>query len=77
VYGDVIVTHLAAAGGSGVEVARLSGIAVYVPNPILRLRVALQPPPGVTLDRGRLRVAFLLKPEEGARALAEAELELR
>jgi hypothetical protein len=77
VYGDVIVTHLASAGGSGVEVARLSGIAVYVPNPILRLRVALQPPPGVTLDRGRLRVAFLLKPEEGARALAEAELELR
>jgi hypothetical protein len=60
-----------------VEVARLSGIAVYVPNPLLRVRLALQPPPGLALDRGRLRVAFVLKPEEGARALAEAELELR
>lgn len=77
VYGDVIVTHLSGAAGSGVEVARLSGIAVYVPNATLRLRLALQPPPGVALDKGRLRVAFLLKPEEGARSLAEAELELR
>jgi hypothetical protein len=77
VYGDVIVTHVPATGGAGVEVARLSGIAVYVPNPLLRLRLALQPPPGLALDRGRLRVAFVLKPEEGARALAEAELELR
>ena len=77
VYGDVVVTATPAAGGAAVEVARLSGVAVYVPNPLLRLRVALQAPPGVALDKGRLRVAFLLKPEDGARALAEAELELR
>lgn len=77
VYGDVVVSHVGAAAGAPVEVARLSGIAVYVPNPLLRLRVALQPPPGVALDKGRLRVAFQLKPEEGSRALAEADLELR
>jgi hypothetical protein len=77
VYGDVVVTLVPATGGAPVEVARLSGIAVYVPNAILRLRVALQPPPGMVLDKGRLRVAFQLKPEDGARALAEADLELR
>jgi hypothetical protein len=31
----------------------------------------------MVLDKGRLRVAFQLKPEDGARALAEADLELR
>lgn len=77
VYGDVVVTFAPASGGAATEVARLSGVAVYVPNPLLRLRVALQPPPGMVLDKGRLRVAFLLKPEDGARALAEADLELR
>lgn len=77
VYGDVVVTLAPAAGGAAVEIARLSGVAVYVPNPLLRLRVALQAPPGLALDKGRLRVAFLLKPEDGARALAEADLELR
>jgi hypothetical protein len=77
VYGDVVVTLVPATGGAPVEVARLSGIAVYVPNAILRLRVALQLPPGMVLDKGRLRVAFQLKPEDGARALAEADLELR
>jgi hypothetical protein len=76
VYGDLVVTHLPPGGGAPTEVSRLSGLAVYVPNEVLRLRVALPPASGVALDKGRLRAVFQLKAEEGARVLAEGELTL-
>jgi hypothetical protein len=76
-YGDIVVTHLASPGASPVEIARLSGIAVYVPNEVLYLRVGLQPPPGTPLDTGRLRVSYQLKPEDGSRVLASSDLELK
>lgn len=78
VYGDVIVTYApAGAAGAPVEVARLSGLAVYVPNESRRVRVAVQPPEGVMLGKGRMRVVFQARPEEGGRPFAESELELR
>lgn len=76
-YGDVVVSHLVSPAAAAVEVARLSGIAVYVPNEALYLRVSLQAPPGTALDKGKLRVSYQLKPEDGSRVLASSELELR
>lgn len=77
-YGDVVVNWQAAGAPAPVEVARLSGLAVYVPNEQRRLRIALQPPAGVTLGKGgRLRVTFQARPEDGGRAFAESELELK
>lgn len=76
-YGDVVVSHVGSPAGAPVEVARLSGIAVYVPNEALYLRVSLQAPPGTPLDKGRLRVSYQAKPEDGSRVFASSELELR
>lgn len=76
VYGDLVITHLPSGSGTASEVSRLSGIAVYVPNEVLRLRVAVPTAPGVALDKGQLRAVFQLKAEEGARVLAEGELTL-
>jgi hypothetical protein len=77
VYGDLVVTFLAAGASSPVQVARVNGLAVYVPNPERLLRVALEPPEGVDLRAGRFQVAFQLRPEEGGRVLAENQLDLR
>ncbi|MFZ4649890.1 MAG: molecular chaperone [Rubrivivax sp.] len=77
-YGDVVVNWQAAGSSAPVEVARLSGLAVYVPNESRRVRLALQPPEGVTVGgKGRLRVTFQARPEDGGRAFAESELELK
>lgn len=77
-YGDVVVNWQAVGAPAPVEVARLNGLAVYVPNALRRLRIALQPPEGVTLGKGgRLRVTFQARPEDGGRPFAESELELK
>lgn len=77
VYGDLVVTFLAAGAAAPVQVARVNGLAVYVPNPDRLLRVALEPPEGIDLRNGRLRATFQLRPEEGGRILAEGGLDLR
>jgi fimbrial chaperone protein len=78
VYGDVLVSWQAAGSAAPVEVARLNGLAVYVPNESRRVRLALQPPEGVTVGgKGRLRVTFQARPEDGGRPFAESDLELK
>jgi len=77
VYGDLVVTFQADPGSAPVQIARVNGLAVYVPNRERLLRVALEPPEGADLRRGKIRAVFQLRPEDGARALAEGSLELR
>lgn len=77
VYGDLVVTFQADSGSAPVQIARVNGLAVYVPNRERLLRVALEPPEGADLRRGKIRAVFQLRPEDGARALAEGSLELR
>ena len=77
VYGDLMVTFLPAGASAPVQVARVNGLAVYVPNPERMLRVAVEPPEGVDLRAGRFRVTFQLRPEEGGKVLAEGSLDLK
>lgn len=77
VYGDLVVTFMPEGGASAVQVARVNGLAVYVPNPARVVRVALQPPEGIDLRKGRLKALFQLRPEEGGRVLAEGSIDLR
>ncbi len=77
VYGDLVVTFQADSGSAPVQIARVNGLAVYVPNRERLLRVALEPPEGADLRRGKIRAVFQLRPEDGARALAEGSFELR
>lgn len=75
VYGDVSASFTPA-GGTAREVARASGVAVYIPNPLRRAALALQLPGGIALARGQLHLAYRERPEAGGKLLAEAFLSL-
>ena len=77
VYGDLVVSYLDPGNGPPLQIARVNGLAVYVPNAQRVIRVALAPPEGIDLRSGRLRAVFQLRPEEGSTVLADANLELR
>jgi P pilus assembly chaperone PapD len=74
VYGDLVVT-LMSNGGAEQPLARANGVAVYVPNPLRRVRIAL--PPAAAQASGMLRVVFQERADEGGKPLAEARLPLR
>ncbi|MDP3842486.1 MAG: molecular chaperone [Oxalobacteraceae bacterium] len=75
VYGDLGATFTPQ-GGTVQEVGKAGGVAVYTPNPLRRAKLALQPPAGLVLARGLLRVTFRERPEAGGKLLAEAAIEL-
>jgi P pilus assembly chaperone PapD len=74
-YGDLVVTLVPADGGSEQPLARASGVAVYVPNALRKVRIVLPPSPPLT--GGTLHVVFQERPEDGGKPLAEARLPLR
>ena len=75
VYGD-LGAIFTPQGGAAQEVGKAGGVAVYTPNALRRVRLALQPPPGLALARGTLRVTFREHPDAGGKLLAEAAIEL-
>ncbi len=75
VYGDFAATFTPQ-GGAAQEVGKAGGVAVYTPNPLRRFNLALQPPAGLVLARGTLRVTFSDRPDAGGKLLAEAAIEL-
>jgi hypothetical protein len=76
VYGDVRATYTPRSGGEPVEVARVDGVAVYVPNPLRKATLPLMLPAGTALQGGTLHLAFLARPEAGGKPMAEADLAL-
>ncbi len=75
VYGDLAATFTPQ-GGAAQEVGKAGGVAVYTPNPLRRVQLALQPPAGLVLAHGTLRVTFRDRPDAGGKLLAEAAIEL-
>lgn len=75
VYGDLVVTFTPA-GQAPIEVGRAAGVAVYTPNPLRRVRLALAPPSGVPLRDGMITVRYLERQEDGGGVLAESSLTL-
>ncbi|PWF47997.1 fimbrial biogenesis chaperone [Massilia glaciei] len=75
IYGDLAVTFTPR-GGEAVTVGKAGGVAVYAPNPLRRLRINLEPPAGLALTRGTLRLTYRERPATGDKLLAEAAIEL-
>ena len=75
VYGDLGATFTPR-GGAAQEVGKAGGVAVYTPNPLRRVKLELQPPPGLALAGGTLRLSFRERPDAGGKLLAEAAIEL-
>ncbi|WP_404295773.1 molecular chaperone [Halomonas sp.] len=74
-YGDLTVSFTPRSGAEQV-IGRANGVAVYTPNPLRNARIALQPPSGLTLGNGTLRVTYREQAEDGGALLAEATLSL-
>lgn len=75
VYGDLVV-EFAAAGAQPVTLARVAGVAVYVPNTQRLARMPLTLPDGLALKNGTLTLRFSTRPDAGAKLLAQATLAL-
>ncbi len=75
VYGDLVATFTPQ-GGVAQEVGKAGGVAVYTPNAMRHARLELQPPAGLVLARGTLRMSFRERPDAGGKLLAEAAIEL-
>jgi P pilus assembly chaperone PapD len=75
VYGDLAVSFTQQ-GGAEQVIAKVGGVAVYSPNALRRAKLALQPPSGLALAHGTLRVTYRERPEAGGKVLAEAAIAL-
>ncbi len=75
VYGDLTVSFTPT-GGAEQVIARANGVAVYSPNTLRRANIALQPPHGLQLTTGTLRVTYREQAEDNGERLAEAFLKL-
>jgi hypothetical protein len=69
-YGD-LVASFTPRGGTARIVGRAGGVAVYAPNAMRRVRLRLEPPPGLVLANGTLTVGYR---EQGGAVLAESSL---
>ena len=74
-YGDLAV-RFTPNGGKPVELAKVGALAVYVPNPLRRARMALQVPPGMALAGGTLSLSYRERAEAGGKMMAQASLTL-
>jgi hypothetical protein len=75
VYGDLSATFTAQ-NGATLEVAKVGGVAVYVPNAFRRVRLPLSMPKGMDLTGGTLKLVYKERADAGSRVLAEAFLTL-
>lgn len=75
VFGDLTV-HFTPTGGQPLELAKAGGLAVYVPNPMRRVRMQLALPQGAALAGGTLSLSFRERADVGGGLIAEASLAL-
>lgn len=73
VYGDVVAIYTPA-GGQSLEVSRVNGLAVYVPNITRTARIPLNLPEGTVLKGGSIKLTYSERPEDGGKLLAETSV---
>jgi P pilus assembly chaperone PapD len=72
IYGNLTATFVPAVGRSSV-VGIANGVAIYTPNLLRSAGISLRVPPGVTLTRGHLHLAYTLQQKDHEK-IAEADL---
>ncbi|WP_221795171.1 fimbrial biogenesis chaperone [Aquisediminimonas sediminicola] len=73
VYGDVTVTF-APTKGKAVDVGKVAGVAVYVPNDIRKAQIPLTLPKGMALQGGSLTLRYHERADAGGKLMAEANI---
>lgn len=77
VYGDITVDHISSRGKT-TRVANVRGMAVYTPNRLRHMQVALVNKPGINYHSGKLVVVYGTTTDDGAvTTLAQAALVLK
>lgn len=75
VYGNITIEHVSPAGAV-TKVGSVQGLAVYTPNLVRHVKIALANTAGVNYSRGKLRIEYKEPPEAGATSLAQTQLPL-
>ena len=72
-YGD-LVAMFSRGGAKPVEVAHVSGIAVYTPNALRKVSLRLNPPKGVTVSGGTLSLSYRAPQADGGQIIAVKDI---
>jgi hypothetical protein len=75
VIGDISISYIAP-NGKVTKLGVETGIVVYTPNPMRRLKLGFENKSSVDLSKGTIRVSFLSQSDKRPVKLAEAELVL-
>lgn len=75
VYGDLVVNYTPL-NGQSIEVSRVGGLAVYVPNAIRKTKMEIKLPEALKLQGGLLHIDYLEKADAGGRLIAQADFKL-
>jgi hypothetical protein len=73
IYGDINVKAIDSKN-TEYEIAAVNGTAIYTPNTLRNLSIALRPQPGVDLTNKKIHVTFKEQQKSGSKLLAEADL---
>jgi len=73
VYGNIVAMYSPAVG-KALEIGRVSGVAVYVPNATRTVRIPLTMPKDLVLTGGTITLTFSEPPDAGGKLLAEREV---
>jgi P pilus assembly chaperone PapD len=71
VYGNLLASYTPP-GGKPVDVGKVNGVAVYVPNALRTAKLPLGLPKGLALAGGTIQLTFSQRPEDGGQLLARA-----
>lgn len=74
-YGDIRITYTSPDGKDTV-IKSMGGLAIYTPNTKRHFVVPLDIPDGVSIQKGKIRVTYRKKEEEGGSMIAEGALNL-
>lgn len=75
VYGNLLATYTPT-NGQPIELGRVHGVAVYVPNAVRKAKLPLKLPEGMALKRGLIQLTFMQRAEDGGKPIAKASLAL-
>lgn len=73
VYGDIVATYTAP-GRKAVEIGKVDGVAVYVPNATRHVQLPLTLPEGLVLHGGTLTLRYSERADTGGALLAENQI---
>lgn len=75
-YGDLVINFYPDNSDKVLLVGRMNGLAVYTPNDLRHVKVALKPENSVVFAKGKLVAQFFSQMSEDSKLLAEASLYL-